>query len=80
MRCYGPLVSELGARVHGAPQLRHWGGAVPPAPGSAAYAAASVDRYLLYAPELSSKPAARRYCCRSTGNRNRQTDRHPTIT
>ena len=28
MLCYGPLVSELGGRVHGAPQLRHWGACV----------------------------------------------------
>jgi len=36
MICYGPLVSELGGRVHGAPQPRHRG-AVPPAAGSADY-------------------------------------------
>jgi len=37
MFCYGPLVSELGGRVHGAPQPRHWGAGAPLAPGSAAY-------------------------------------------
>jgi len=25
MRCYGPLVSVGGPRVHGAPRPRHWG-------------------------------------------------------
>jgi len=30
-------------------------------------AAAAVDQYLLPAPDLSSKPAGRRCCCRSTG-------------
>ena len=39
---------------------------------------------LLHAPELSSKPAARRCCCRSTGQRDGQTktrrDRQPTVT
>ena len=29
MFCYGPLVSELGGRVHGAPQPRHWGAGAP---------------------------------------------------
>jgi len=37
MLCYGPLVSELGGRVHGAPNPVIGGGAVPPAAGSAAY-------------------------------------------
>jgi len=34
MLCYGVLVSELGGRVHGAPQPRHWGACAPllPAP------------------------------------------------
>ena len=49
------------------------------------------DRYLLPAPRLrqvadidrkpvSSKPAARRCCCRSTGQTDRWTDGHPTVT
>jgi len=29
MLCYSPLVSELGGRVHGAPQPRHWGACAP---------------------------------------------------
>jgi len=36
--------------------------------------AAAIDRYLLPAPELSSKPASRRCCCRSTGQTDGQTD------
>ena len=32
------------------------------------------DRYLLQAPALSSKPAARRRCCRSTGQTDGRTD------
>jgi len=35
MLCYGPLVSELGGRVHGAPQLRQWGGGAVPHPAPA---------------------------------------------
>ena len=35
---------------------------------------ADVDRYLLHAAKLSSKPRARRCCCRSTGEMDRQTD------
>ena len=39
------------------------------------YAApAAVNRYLLPAATLSSKPAVRRCCCRSTGQTERQTD------
>ena len=34
----------------------------------------AIDRYLLPAPELSSKPAARRCCCRSTGQTDRRVD------
>jgi len=41
----------------------------PPAAAARARAA-DIDRYILHAPELSSKPTARRRCCRST----RQTD------
>ena len=35
--------------------------------------AVAVDRYLLQAPALSSKPEARRCCCRSTGQTNGRT-------
>ena len=38
-------------------------------------AAAAIDRYLLPAPGLISKPVGRRCCCRSTG----QTDGHLTV-
>jgi len=41
---------------------------------SEARAAVAIDQYLLPAPDLSSKPAGRRCCCRSTG----QTDGHST--
>jgi len=41
--------------------------------------AAAIDRYLLPAPDLSSKPAGRRCCCRSTGQTNGRTDGHPTV-
>ena len=37
-------------------------------------AAAAIDRYLLPAPVLSSKPADRRCCCRSTGQTDGRTD------
>jgi len=37
----------------------------------------AVDRYLLQAPALSSKPAARRCCCRSTGQTDGRTDSRP---
>ena len=38
MLCYGPLVSELGGRVHGAPNpVIRGGGCAPRPPGSAAY-------------------------------------------
>jgi len=39
--------------------------------------AAIVDRYLLPAPELSRKPAARRCCCRSAGQTERRRDTRP---
>ena len=42
-------------------------------PAAAARALAAIDRYLLQAPELSSKPAARRCCCRSTGQTDGRT-------
>ena len=38
-------------------------------------AAAAIDRYLLAAPDLSSKPAGRRCCCRSTGQTDGCTNR-----
>jgi len=41
-------------------------------------AAAAIDRYLLPAPDLSSKPTGRRRCCRLTGQTDGQTDR-PTL-
>jgi len=37
-------------------------------------AAAAVDRYMLSAPDLSSKPARRRCCCPSKGQTYRRTD------
>ena len=37
--------------------------------------AAAFDRYLQPAPDLSSKPAARRCCCWSTGHTHTRTDR-----
>ena len=37
-------------------------------------AAAAIDRYLLPAPDLSSKPAVRRCCCRSTEQTDGRTD------
>ena len=37
----------------------------------------AIDRYLLQAPALSSKPAARRCCCQSTGQRDGRTDTRP---
>ena len=40
-------------------------------------AAAAVDRYLLPAPDLSSKPAGRRCCCRLTGQTDGRTDTWP---
>ena len=36
-----------------------------------------IDRYLLPAPDLSSKPDGRRCCCRSTGQTTRRTDTRP---
>jgi len=41
--------------------------------------AAAVDRYLLPATDLSSKPAARRCCCRSTGQTDGRTDGDSTF-
>ena len=43
-------------------------------PASAARAPAAIDRYVLHVLELSSKPAARRCCCRSTGQTDGRTD------
>ena len=44
-------------------------------------AAAAIDRYLLPAPDLSSKPAGRRCCCRSTGQTDgRKLSRFMTLT
>jgi len=40
----------------------------------------AIDRYLLQAPALSSKPAARRCCSRSTGRKDGRTDGHPIVT
>jgi len=37
-------------------------------------AAAAIGRYLLPAPDLSSKPASRRCCCQSTGQTDRRAD------
>jgi len=37
--------------------------------------ATALDRYLLPAPDVGSKPTGRCCCCRSTG----QTDEHPTV-
>ena len=37
-------------------------------------ATAAIDRYLLPAPDLCSKPADRRCCCRLMGQTDRQTD------
>jgi len=37
-------------------------------------AIAAIDRYLLPAPDLSSKPAGRRCCCRSMGQTDGETD------
>jgi len=42
-----------------------------------AWRAAAIDRYLLPAPDLSSKPADRRCCCRSTGQTDGRTDTGP---
>ena len=46
-------------------------------PAAAARASAAIDRYLLHAPELSSKPAARCCCCRSMGQTDGRTDTRP---
>jgi len=48
-------------------------------PSTAGYHAApgAIDEYLLPAPDLSSKPAARRCCCRSTGQTDGLTDSWP---
>jgi len=44
------------------------------------YAApAALDRYLLLALELGSKPGAHRCCCRSTGQTGGQTGGHSTV-
>jgi len=40
-------------------------------------AAAGIGRYLLRAPDLSSKPAGCRCCCRSTGQTDGRTDTRP---
>ena len=42
-------------------------------PAAAARAPAVLDRYMPHAPDLSSKPAARRRCCQSTGQTDGQT-------
>ena len=57
MLCYGPLVSELGGRVHGAP-TPSLGGLCPRPPGSAAYGPEDIDR---------KRRAPQQYGNRSTG-------------